>query len=74
MESQYWEQILHTSDKPYTIYRTFKELKSQLDMQKFVQIHRGDIINYAHITFAKNYSVILDGTITLSVSRSFCSK
>ena len=66
--------ILHTLEKPYTIYRTFKELKSQLDMQKFVQIHQGYIVNYAHITFVKNYSVILDNTITLPVSRGFYPK
>lgn len=66
--------ILHTSAKPYTIYQTFKELKNQLDMQKFVQIHQGYIVNYSHITFVKNYTVVLDSTITLPVSRSFYPK
>ncbi len=66
--------ILHTLEKHYTIYQTFKELKKQLDMQKFVQVHQGYIVNYSHITFVKNYNVVLDDTITLPVSRSFYPK
>lgn len=68
------QAILHTLEKPYTIYQTFKELKNRLDMQKFVQVHQGYIVNYSHITFVKNYNVILDNTITLPVSRSFYPK
>ena len=66
--------ILHTLEKSYTIYQTFKELKKQLDMQKFVQVHQGYIVNYSHITLVKNYNVVLDHTITLPVSRSFYPK
>ena len=68
------QAILHTLEKPYTIYQTFKELKNRLDMQKFVQVHQGYIVNYSHITFVKNYNVVLDNTITLPVSRSFYPK
>ncbi len=68
------QAILHTLEKPYTIYQTFKELKNQLDMQKFVQVHQGYIVNYSHITFVKNYNVVLDNTIALPVSRSFYPK
>lgn len=66
--------ILHTLNNTYTIYQTFKELKKQLDMQKFVQVHQGYIVNYSHITLLKNYNVVLDNTITLPVSRSFYPK
>ena len=68
------QAILHTLEKPYTIYQTFKELKNRLDMQKFVQVHQGYIVNYSHITLVKNYNVVLDHTITLPVSRSFYPK
>lgn len=74
MEKHRNKAIIHTSDKCYTIYQSFKELKKQLDMQKFIQIHQGYIVNYSHITFVKNYTVHLDGTITLPVSRSYYPK
>lgn len=74
MEKHRNQTILHTSDKSYTIYHSFKDLKKQLDMQKFVQVHQGYIVNYSHITFVRNYKVTLDETITLPVSRSYYPK
>ena len=74
MEKHRNQTIIHTFDKSYTIYESFKDLKKQLDMQKFVQVHQGYIVNYSHITFVRNYKVTLDEAITLPVSRSYYPK
>lgn len=67
--------MIYTRTGKHLKHVTMKVLEEQLDVSKFVRIHRSYIINVDELTkiekFGKdNYQVILNGNIKLSVSRS----
>lgn len=62
---------IHTTDKDYTTYETFINLIKRMDMNQFVRIHQGYIVNFDRITCIEKSIIRLDYTVDLPISRKY---
>lgn len=62
---------IHTTDSTYTCYETLSNLHNRLDINKFIYIHQGYIVNYSMILEVANNTVILKDYIELPISRKY---
>ena len=70
IESFKHKNSIHTIAEEYHIYESMNSLQSRLDDAGFVRVHRGYIVNLAHVTRINNYLITVTGGIELPVSKA----
>ena len=62
--------IIHTMDKKYMTYLTFKSVEDQLPSDQFIRIHRSYMVALKAIKTIEGSDLIIDGA-TLPISKNF---
>jgi len=62
--------IFHTKKKDFYIYMNLKDVLKRLDISTFVQINKGQIVNWRKVSEVNNSNIVVDG-IELQISRSY---
>lgn len=65
--------IFHTKKQEHHVYMNLKDIIQKLDISVFVQINKGQIINWQKVTYVKD-NIIVAGDIELQISRSHVKK
>lgn len=63
--------IIHTKDNEYTSYDTLAQLYEKIDINKFVYVHQGYIVNFDLIQEVAKSTVILRDYIEVPISRKY---
>jgi len=66
-----WVKFIFSDGNIEKFYMSFSEIVCKLPVKKFIQIHKSFIINLDYLKKAKREQVILEGDITLSISRPY---
>lgn len=70
IESYKHKNSIHTITEEYHIYESMNSLQSRLSKAGFLRVHRGYIVNKAHVTKINNYIITMTGGIELPVSKA----
>lgn len=76
LEILYMEKVvnridIHTKDRVYSTYESFRSLKSRMDNHRFPQVHQGYIVNFDAITRIDHSDLYLNEQTVLPVSRRY---
>ena len=60
-----------TKEKSFYVYKTIKELLSEIDSNKIVQINRKNCVNINHIISENKTTIKLDNGVILKVGKMY---
>lgn len=63
--------VIYTESSTYSIYETLSNIHSRLEINSFIYIHQGYIINYNKILDVEHNTIILKDFIKLPLSRKY---